>query len=144
MLSRTQAILDNTRQVTEQLNQALVTLTSSPPGDENALSNLRDAIAGARSTMTNLAADSEALKHNFFLRGFFNRRGYFNLSQMTPTEYRSSQFVQGHSHIRVWLSLNDLFSSKPDGKEELTIEGQRRINDAMSSFASYLPNALWS
>lgn len=140
LLSRAQAILDNTRQVTEQLNQALATLMNSPPGDENAAANLRDTIADARTTMTNLTADTEALKHNFFLRGFFNRRGYFNLSRMTPQEYRSSQFVEGHSHERIWLSKSELFSSGPDGKEELTREGQQRIDKAMSPLLTYLPN----
>jgi hypothetical protein len=29
----------------------------------------------------------KALKTNFFLRGFFKRRGFFNLSDLTPSEY---------------------------------------------------------
>lgn len=141
LLGRAQAILDNTQRVTKQLNQAFATLMSSLPGDENAVTNLRDTIAGARTTMTNLAADTEALKNNFFLRGFFNRRGYFNLSQMTPQEYRSSQFVQGHSHERIWLSESELFSPGPDGKEDLTREGQQRIDNAMNALLPYLPNS---
>jgi len=141
LLERAQAILDNTQRVTNHLNQALATLMSSSPGDENAVTNLRDTIAGARTTMTNLAADTEALKNNFFLRGFFNRRGYFNLSQMTPQEYRSSQFVKGHSLERIWLSESELFSPGPDGKENLTKEGQQRIDDAMSALLAYLPNS---
>jgi phospholipid/cholesterol/gamma-HCH transport system substrate-binding protein len=140
-LGRSEAVLENTRQVTEQLNQAVATFTSSPPGDENAAETLRDSIASARTAMTNLAADTEALKHNFFLRGFFKRRGYFNLDQMTPAQYRSSKFLQGHSYERVWLSNNELFSSGLGDKEELTKEGQRQIDGAMSALISYLPNS---
>jgi phospholipid/cholesterol/gamma-HCH transport system substrate-binding protein len=141
LLGRSQAVLESTRQVTEQLNQAVATFTSSPPGDESAANNLRDTIASARTTMTNLAADTEALKHNFFLRGFFNRRGYFNLDRMTPAEYRSSKFLKGHSYERIWLSNGELFSPGPGDKEELTKEGQRRIDDAMTALLPYLPNS---
>jgi phospholipid/cholesterol/gamma-HCH transport system substrate-binding protein len=137
---RTEAVLENSRQVTEKLNQAVANFTSSPPGDENVAANLRDTIASARTTMTNLAADAEALKSNFFLRGFFKRRGYFNLNQMTPAQYRSSKFLQGHSSERIWLSKNELFSSGPDDKEELTKEGQSQIDSAMSALIPYLPN----
>jgi phospholipid/cholesterol/gamma-HCH transport system substrate-binding protein len=140
-LGRAAVVLENTRQVTEQLNQAVATFTSSPPGDENAAYNLRDSIASARTAMTNLAADTEALKHNFFLRGFFNRRGYFNLDRMTPAEYRSSKFLQGHSYERIWLSNGELFSAGPGDKEELSKEGQRQIDDAMTALVPYLPNS---
>jgi phospholipid/cholesterol/gamma-HCH transport system substrate-binding protein len=141
LLGRAEAVLENTRQVTEQLNQAVATFMSSPPGDENAAANLRDTIASARASMTNLAAVTEALKHNFFLRGFFKRRGYFNLDEMTPAQYRSSKFLKGHSSERIWLSKNELFSSGPDNKEELTKEGQSQIDGAMSALIPYLPNS---
>jgi phospholipid/cholesterol/gamma-HCH transport system substrate-binding protein len=134
-------VLENTRQVTEQLNQALATFTSSPQGDETATANLRDTIASARTTMTNLAADTEALKHNFFLRGFFKRRGYFNLHHMTPAEYRSSKFVKGNSSERVWLSEKELFTSGLDATEQLTEEGQRQIDSAIGTLIPYLPNS---
>jgi phospholipid/cholesterol/gamma-HCH transport system substrate-binding protein len=141
LLGRAEAVLENSRQVTEQLNQAAATFTSSQPGDETAAANLRDTIASARTSMTNLVAVTEALKHNFFLRGFFKRRGYFNLDQMTPAQYRSSKFLKGHSYERIWLSKNELFSSGPDDKEELTKEGQLQIDGAMSALIPYLPNS---
>ena len=140
-LGRSEAVLENARKVTQQLQQAVATFTSSPPGEASAAESLRDTIAGARITMTNLAADTEALQHNLLLRGFFKRRGYFNLDQMTPAQYRSSKFLQGHSYERVWLSNNELFSSGPGDKEELTKEGQRQIDGAMSALVPYLPNS---
>jgi phospholipid/cholesterol/gamma-HCH transport system substrate-binding protein len=141
LLGRAEAVLENTRQVTEQLNQVVAAVTSSPPGDENAAANLRDTIASARTSMTNLAALTEALKHNFFLRGFFKKRGYFNLDQMTPAQYRSSKFLKGHSYERIWLNKIELFSSGPDDREELTKEGQSEIDGAMSALVPYLPNS---
>ena len=140
LLGRTQAVLENARQITEKLNQAVATVTNSQPGDENAAANLRDTIAGARTSMTNLAAVTEALKHNFLLRGFFKRRGYFNLDQMTPAQYRSSKFLKGHSSERIWLSTNELFSPGSDDREELTKEGQLQVDAAIGALISYLPN----
>jgi phospholipid/cholesterol/gamma-HCH transport system substrate-binding protein len=141
LLGQAEAVLANSRRVTEQVNHALTSFTSSPLGDANATANLQDALAGAQITMTNLAAETEALKHNFFLRGFFKKRGYFNLHTMTPAQYRSSKFVKGHSYERVWLSHEELFSSTSDDKEDLTKDGQRQIDTVMSALVPYLPNS---
>jgi phospholipid/cholesterol/gamma-HCH transport system substrate-binding protein len=37
-----------------------------------------------------MADDTEALKHNFFLRGFFHRSGYYNLANLSPDTYRKN------------------------------------------------------
>lgn len=87
--------------------------------------NLRETVASARQTMTNLADDTEALKHNFFLRGFFKKRGFYNLDQLTPAQYRASKFVTGVSSERIWLGGDELFAARPDGAEELSPEGRR-------------------
>ena len=141
LVGRAQQVLDNTRQITQQLNQAIAGFTSSPPGDETAALHLRDTLASAQTAMRNLADDSEAAKHNFLLRGFFKRRGYFDLHHMTPARYRSSRFVKAASSERVWLPANDLFSSGPDGREALTAAGKQQIDSAMSGLVSYLPNS---
>ncbi len=141
LLARAQAILDNTRQVTEQLNQAIASFTNSPAGDQSSAANLRDTIASSRQAMDNMAADTEALKHNFFLRGFFKRRGYYNLQHMTPAQYRSSRFVKGNAADRVWLQAGALFSAGPQGREVLTAAGQAQVDSAMSALVPYLPNS---
>src|SRR5579863_3248429 len=80
-----------------------------------------------------MAAGTEALKHNFMLRGLFDKRGYFNLDQMTPAEYRSSKILDGHSYERIWLRGDELFTAGPGGKAELSQEGQRQLDDAMTA-----------
>ncbi len=141
LLGRAQAVLENTRQVTQQLNQAVTAFLASGPRGENATANLRQTVASARQSMSNLADDTEALKHNFFLRGFFKKRGFFDLNQMTPVQYRSSKFLKGHSSERVGLSGNELFVTQPDGSEDLSKGGQEQLDKAMSSFVPYLPNS---
>ncbi|PYR62425.1 MAG: hypothetical protein DMF91_06765 [Acidobacteria bacterium] len=62
----------------------------------------------------------DALKRNFLLRGFFNRRGYFDLSQISPTDYRNGRLTAGDKRhaVRVWLSSAVLFETDPDPKTE--------------------------
>ncbi|MGI9074100.1 MAG: MlaD family protein [Bryobacteraceae bacterium] len=141
LLGQAQAILENTRQITRQLNGAVNDFVTNGQKSGSAAATLRQTIASAQQSMSNLADDTEALKHNFFLRGFFNKRGFFNLNQMTPAQYRSSKFLKGHSSERVWLNGNDLFLTKPDGTEELSVAGQQKLNEALSAFVAYLPNS---
>ena len=41
--------------------------------------NIRESLTNANAATLNLADETEALKHNFLLRGFFQERGYYNL-----------------------------------------------------------------
>jgi phospholipid/cholesterol/gamma-HCH transport system substrate-binding protein len=131
--------LTNTRNMTGQMNQAVGTFLSPGSGGENTALALRDTVHGAKQTVSNLADDTEAIKHNFFFRGFFNRRGFYNLDQITPGKYNSSQFVK-KPKARVWLASAGLFTTKPDGTQELTDTGKSILNQSMSDLVSYLPN----
>jgi phospholipid/cholesterol/gamma-HCH transport system substrate-binding protein len=137
LLGRVQAMLENSRQLTETLNRAVAKLTNSPLADESTATDLRDSIANARTAMVNLAENTEALKHNFLVRGFFKKRGYYSLDQLTPAKYMD--LLNEHSCERVWLSRNDLFSAGPDGKEKLTKYGQAQIESGMNNLIPYLP-----
>ena len=137
LLGRVQAMLDNSRQLTETLNRAVAKLTSSPLADESTATDLRDTIANARAAMVNLEENTEALKHNFLVRGFFKKRGYYSMDQMTPAQYL--ELLKERSRERVWLSRNELFSAGPDGKEKLTKYGEARIETGMNVMIPYLP-----
>jgi phospholipid/cholesterol/gamma-HCH transport system substrate-binding protein len=137
LLSRVQAMLENSRQLTETLNRAVTKLTNSSLASESTAADLRDTIANARSAMVNLAENTEALKHNFLVRGFFKDRGYYSLDRMTAAQYM--KVLNEHSCERVWLGRNDLFSAGPDGKEKLTKSGEARIETGMNGLIPYLP-----
>ena len=137
LLGRVQAMLENSRQLTETLNRAVAKLTNSPLADESTATDLRDTIANARAATVNLAENTEALKHNFLVRGFFKDRGYYSLDRMTPAQYM--KLLNERSSQRVWLGRNDLFSAGPDGKEKLTKYGEARIETGMNVMIPYLP-----
>jgi phospholipid/cholesterol/gamma-HCH transport system substrate-binding protein len=140
LLGRAEATLENARQTTAHLNEAVNALLASNNGGQSTVSGLREMVTGARETMSNLADDSEALKHNFFLRGFFKRRGYYSLDLLTPEKYMQSKFVHGKSTVRVWIPAATLFAPAPQGNEQLSPQGRTAIDEAMGRLVKYLPN----
>ncbi|PYP90262.1 MAG: hypothetical protein DMF61_00710 [Blastocatellia bacterium AA13] len=51
--------------------------------DRTAYQNLNATLAQAQGGTLAFKEDMDALKHNFFLRGFFKKRGYFDSSELT-------------------------------------------------------------
>jgi phospholipid/cholesterol/gamma-HCH transport system substrate-binding protein len=84
----------------------------------------------------------EALKHNFFFRGFFNDRGYFNLTDISPAEYRQGVLTKEGARgvTRVWLGAPMLFETDPalPESERLTDEGKRRLDSAVEPYLAHL------
>ena len=62
---------ESSQQVNQMLTVALAPATSGQTAGEN----LRDSLANINTTTANVADDTEALKHEFFFRGFFKKRG---------------------------------------------------------------------
>ncbi|MEW6130080.1 MAG: MlaD family protein [Acidobacteriota bacterium] len=51
--------------------------------DQTLYRNLNSTIGQAMAGVTSFQENMEALKHNFFLKGFFKKRGYFDSSELT-------------------------------------------------------------
>ncbi len=81
-----------------------------------------------------MAEDTEALKHNFFFKGFFNHRGYYTLGGLSPQEYRRSKLFGSTQSPRAWLQADALFQHGPHGTEELSPDGKHAIDAAVASF----------
>jgi phospholipid/cholesterol/gamma-HCH transport system substrate-binding protein len=102
------------------------------------LRELRDSADAAGEVLADLAENTEALKRNWLFRGFFRRRGFFDLDAMTPQQYR--QFAgdaRRRQVLRVWVEAPVLFARDERGLEHLTAEGQRRLDLAMGTFLEY-------
>lgn len=106
---------------------------------ENTGAAVRQTIDQAQNAMSNLASDTEALKTNFFLRGFFNRRGFYNLTTITPSKYAHSRFVK-EPNERVWIPAAELFKDDPKDAPELSKASQTALDKSMSKLVPYLPN----
>jgi len=134
-----QKTLANTQSMTSQLNKAVGTLFASKNENESTAVALRSTVHEAQQTMANLNDDTDAVKHNFFFRGFFHRRGFFDLQTLTPEEYPSTKFVK-KPRDRVWLGSAGLFKVGVNGDQQITPAGHEILDQAMSNFVPYLPN----
>lgn len=131
--------LTNAQQATGRINQAMGSFLGPKGETQNTGAAVRQTIDQAQDAMSNLASDTEALKTNFFLRGFFNRRGFYNLTTITPSKYANSRFVKKPSE-RVWISAAELFRNDPKDAPELSKASQAALNESMSKLVRYLPN----
>jgi phospholipid/cholesterol/gamma-HCH transport system substrate-binding protein len=134
-------VMANMREVTTEARRAIVDIRSPDGPAQGLLSDLRTTVGQAREATADLADNMEAMKRNFFLRGFFNRRGYFDLDDISPAQYRAGVLENGkRKAMRIWLSSDVLFEPGPDGTTEMLSEGGRvRLDSAMATYIQYVP-----
>jgi len=137
-----QTTMANLRQVSEEARRAIADVRTQTSGPAQGLmADMRSTLVQAREATADLADNMEAMKHNFLLRGFFNRRGYYDLNAISPAEYRKGVLENGkRKAMRIWLAADVLFQPGPDGTEVLTPDGRARIDSAMSTYLKYLPS----
>ena len=134
-------VMVNLRQVSDEARRAIVDFRSKDGPAQGLLADMRTTLGQAREATADLADNMEAMKHNFLLKGFFNKRGYFDLESISPAEYRTGVLENGkRKAMRIWLKSSVLFEPGPDGTEVLTDGGRARIDSAMSTYLKYLPS----
>ncbi len=118
----------------QQVQQSLTQALGPDANGVTAGQNISEALTNVNAATGNMAEDTEALKHNFFFKGFFNHRGYYTLSSLSPQEYRRSKFFGNTQSPRAWLQADALFQRGPHGTEELSEDGKHTIDAAITSF----------
>jgi phospholipid/cholesterol/gamma-HCH transport system substrate-binding protein len=96
--------------------------------------NIRESLSNANAATANMADETEALKHNFFFRGFFRHRGYYTLANIDPSKYRKDAIFTRSSNYRAWLPANELFQRDPNGLEQLTTQGRVLLNSVVAQY----------
>ena len=95
--------------------------------------NIRETLSNLNAASANMSEDSEAVKHNFLLRGYFRHRGYYSLTNLAPDSYRKDHIFTNPANERVWLPATELFRRK--GKSEvLSAGGKNLLSAAMDKF----------
>jgi phospholipid/cholesterol/gamma-HCH transport system substrate-binding protein len=134
-------VMSNVREVTNEARRAIADFRSKDGPAQGLMADMRVTLNQAREATADLADNMEALKHNFLLRGFFNRRGYFDLDAISPAEYRKGVLENGkRKAMRIWLGTDVLFEPGPDGIEVLTPTGRDRLDSAMATYLKYVPS----
>jgi len=78
------------------------------------------------------------LKRNFLFRGYFNKRGYFDLHDISVDQYRQGALATTDRRVlRIWARASVLFETDANGTERLSAGGQARLDSAMSAFLRY-------
>lgn len=128
----------NVRDASAQARAAIEDLRNKGGSVDSVTSNLNQTLIQARDAMSDMAENTEALKRSFFFRGFFNRRGYYDLDEVGVREYRTGALESGdRKSVRIWLATAVLFATDGSGAEALTDEGKLRLDSAMSTFVRY-------
>jgi phospholipid/cholesterol/gamma-HCH transport system substrate-binding protein len=139
-------ITADTRRVVEQARKALDDFQAKEGPIQSLSANLTETMDGARTAMRGFAENMEALKRNFLVRGFFNNRGFFSLSSISPAEYRAGALTRKGARrtVRIWLGAPVLFEPDPEkpAVERLTDDGKTRLDSAMATFLDRLPGAV--
>ena len=119
-------------QASQQVNGTLKSAFVQDQYGQDAGANLQQSLSNINQATGNLADDTEALKHEFFFKGFFKKRGYDNLDQLPVEPYRDGTLLRKLPQSRQWIGAGTLFNENTDGTETLSASGRTQIDDAVS------------
>jgi phospholipid/cholesterol/gamma-HCH transport system substrate-binding protein len=126
------AAVDSLSDTAKQAHQMVSEIAQPDRQGVTAGTNIRESLMNANAASLNLADGTEALKHNFLLRGFFRRRGYYNLDRISPEQYRRDAAFTSRADYRAWLSASELFQAGSNGQEELSAGGKALLDGALT------------
>lgn len=131
-ISSAKSAAANIDDTSKQIRETVTSATEPDDQGVDAGTNVRESLSNANTATANMADDSEALKHNFFLRGFFRRRGYYNLNDISPDAYRKDRVFSNPANQRAWLPARELFVKVGSSNSEtLSDRGKQVLNDAI-------------
>jgi phospholipid/cholesterol/gamma-HCH transport system substrate-binding protein len=117
-----------------QVRQVVADLTGADEHGATAVATIRESLSNVNVAAANMADETEALKHNFLLRGFFRKRGYYSLTVLSPGLYRKDPLFAAQSNDRAWLPADQLFHPDSQGLEELTSGGRSALSAAVANY----------
>jgi phospholipid/cholesterol/gamma-HCH transport system substrate-binding protein len=144
MTAEMKTTMSNVREATEKAKQAISDFQKEDDSGNNLTADLKVTLGKAREAMSDMAENMEALKRNFLFRGFFKKRGYYDLDEITPVEYRQGALNnEKRTSKRTWLHSNELFvQPEENGIPRLTELGKKKIDAAMADFLK-IPGGNW-
>jgi phospholipid/cholesterol/gamma-HCH transport system substrate-binding protein len=136
----------DTRQLVANAKKTLEGFQAKDGPVQGMTASVKQTMDDARSAIEGLAENMDALKHNFLLRGFFKGRGYFDLAQMSPADYRRGVLTKGSDRrvVRVWQRADLLFEPEPDHQENerLTAPGKAWADSAIGPYLEHAASGI--
>ena len=130
LLAKTNQILDTTKtamdgaQETMSHLQSITSKIDGGKGSIGALLNDKTVYNQATQAATNLSESTEALKHNFLVKGFFKKRGYEDSQDLT--KYQIAKLPTGPALKSFDYEGKQLFD-KPDSSQ---LKNSKALNEA--------------
>jgi len=112
--------MDNLKEISSKINQGEGTL-GALVNDRKMYDQLNAATAEAKQGAAAFQDNMEAMKHNWLLRGFFNKRGYGDSSELTEHEISN---LPGSPYLKKFVFDAKKMFDKPDNaklKSEKTL-----------------------
>jgi phospholipid/cholesterol/gamma-HCH transport system substrate-binding protein len=125
-------IMENLSQTTQQVHQMVSDINQPDRQGMTAGANIRESLENANAASSNMADATEALKHNFLVRGFFHRRGYYNLNRISADRYRQDAAFTSPTNSRAWLPASELFQGGSNGQEEISVAGKALLDGTLT------------
>ena len=141
-LTSAKAATQNLDQTTAQINTTLKSAFAQDQFGQDAGTNLQQSLANLNQASGNLADDTDALKHEFFFRGFFKHRGYYDLDDLPVEQYRAGKIFKSLPESREWMDASSLFTTNQSGEEVLSANGRQNIDQAVGQFKAMYDNPL--
>ena len=139
-------IATNMRRVVENASKTLEGFRSKDGPVQGMAADVKQTMEDVREAVAGLSENMEALKHNFLLRGYFNRRGYYDLAQISPADYRKGALTKGSDRrvVRVWGRADELFEPEPGHpeNERLTDAGRVQVDWAIAPYLEHVASGI--
>ncbi len=129
LLNKTSEVLDTTKGAIDNVNQtasnlnSITTKINQGQGSIGALINDKKIYQNVNAGTNAFKEDMEALKHNFFLRGFFKERGYESAADLRKNEI--AQLPDKPTEKKFDYEAKKLFD-KPDTAK---LKSEKTLND---------------
>jgi phospholipid/cholesterol/gamma-HCH transport system substrate-binding protein len=131
-LTNAKAASQNLDHTSQQIDASVGKALAEDQYGEDAATNLAQSLTSINQATGNLADDTEALKHEFFFKGFFKHRGYDNLDDLPVESYRAGKIFKGLPESRQWIPAASLFTTNQAGEEMLSSRGRQAVDDAVA------------
>lgn len=135
VVEKASKVAANVETLSEEAKDAIESLKEGGPAPQ-ILADLSETVASAREAMGDLAEDTESLKRNFFFRGMFEDRGYYDIDAITREQYLRGGLRDDHRSVRIWIPAEEIRDGSKDGST-LSPAGEARLDAAMRELLRY-------
>lgn len=146
IVKNVQQLSGEAREVVAHAKAAIDQLEAKNGPVQGLTADVTQTLASAREAMAGLAENMDALKHNFLFRGYFKSRGYFDLADISPADYRAGVLTNDNhwKRVRIWLGADVLFEPGGDtpGAIRLTEAGRARLDSAIAPYLDRLADSI--